>query len=154
MNAFFVFAANYFFVLPVLILGIYFLLQKWPAHKNMAIFAIPSALLAGLLGLIGNHVYYDPRPFVVGHFTPLIAHAADNGFPSDHTLLASAAAMIAWYWNKKLGILLWLITIVVAVARVYVGVHHATDVIGSMAFSIIGVSAVYWLFVYGHKEII
>lgn len=92
------------------------------------------------LGLIGNYLYYDPRPFVVGHFTPLIAHVADNGFPSDHTLLAACLAALGTYWNRWLGSLLWIIAIVIAVARVYVGLHHPIDVLGSIGIALVGVS--------------
>ncbi len=137
MNALFIFLAQYLFILPIIVLGVYFLSRKWPAQKRMALFAVPAGLLTYVLGLIGNYSYYDPRPFVVGHFTPLIAHAADNGFPSDHTLLVSSLAAVGMYWNKWLGITLWAIAILVAVSRVYVGLHHPLDVIASMVFAII-----------------
>ncbi len=144
MDAFFIFSAQYLFTLPILILGAYFLFsRKWPAQKRMALFAVPAGLLTYLLGFIGNHLYYNPRPFVVGHFMPLIAHAADNGFPSDHTLLVSSLAAVGMYWNKWLGIALWIIAILVAIARVYVGLHHPIDVIASMCIAIVAVSAWY-----------
>ncbi|MHB8660806.1 MAG: phosphatase PAP2 family protein [Minisyncoccota bacterium] len=155
MNTFFILSAKYLYILPALILGVYFLMRQWPAQKRMALFALPSALLTYLLGLFGGYLYYDPRPFIVGHFTPLLTHAADNGFPSDHTLLASALAMIGFYWNRWLGVGLWVIAIVIAVARVYVGVHHPVDVLASMIFAIIGVSTIYGILKYAwHKEII
>ncbi len=89
------------------------------------------------LDLIGNLLYVDPRPFVVGHFIPLIPHVPDNGFPSDHTLLAAALAAIGMYWNKWLGLALWVIAIAIAIARVYVGLHHPIDVLGSIVFALI-----------------
>ncbi len=143
MNAFFVFSAKYLFVLSILILGAYFFFRKWPAQKRMALFAVPAGLLTYLLGLIGNRLYYNPRPFVVGHFIPLIAHVADNGFPSDHTLLVSSLAAVGTYWNKWLGITLWVIAILVAISRVYVGLHHPIDVVASMCIAIAAVSAWY-----------
>ncbi len=90
----------------------------------------------------GGSLYYDPRPFVVGHFTPLIPHVPDNGFPSDHALLISAIAMIGMVWNRKLGSALWVLAVLVAAARVYVGVHHTIDVAGSCIISITAISAV------------
>ena len=141
MDTFFIYTANYLFVAPILILGAYFLTRTWPAQKRMALFAIPAGLLTYLLGLIGNVLYYDPRPFVVGHFTPLIRHAANNGFPSDHTLLVAALAAVGMYWNKWLGIALWAIAILVAISRVYVGVHHPIDVLASITFALVAVPA-------------
>ncbi|MDE2078938.1 MAG: phosphatase PAP2 family protein [Patescibacteria group bacterium] len=143
MDAFFIFSAKYSFVFAVGILGVYFLTRRWPAQKRMALFAIPAGLLTYLLGFIANHLYYDPRPFVVDHFTPLIQHIADNGFPSDDTLLVAALAAVGMYWNKWLGTILWALTILVAVARVYVGVHHPIDVLSSIAFALIAVPAWY-----------
>ncbi|HET8581269.1 MAG TPA: phosphatase PAP2 family protein [Candidatus Paceibacterota bacterium] len=141
MDAFFIFSAQYFFVLSLIILGAYFLTRKWPAQKRMTFFAVPAGLLAYVLGLLGNYLYYDPRPFVAGHFMPLIAHAADNGFPSDHTLLVSTLAAVGMYWNKWLGVILWIIAVLVAFSRIYVGLHHPIDVLGSMAIALVAVSA-------------
>lgn len=146
MNTFFILSAKYLYVVPVAVLGIYFFTRSFEQQKRMALFAIPAVLLAYVLARIGNHFYMDPRPFVVGHFTPLIYHAPDNGFPSDHTLLVATLAAIGTLWNRKLGLVLWAIAILVAVARVYVGVHHAIDVVGSMVIAIIAVFIVYVLF--------
>ena len=143
INAFFVFAARYLYVAPVIVLGLYLLMRRWPEQKRMAVFGVPAALLAYLLGLLGNQLYIDPRPFVVGHFTPLIAHAPDNGFPSDHTLLVSAIAAVGTFWSIRLGLVLWVIALIVAVARVYVGLHHPIDVLGSIAMALVAVPAWY-----------
>ncbi len=137
MSTFFILVARYFFILPILVLGVYFFLQPRKEWMRLALFAIPAGVLTYLLGLLGNHLYFDPRPFVVGHFQPLIAHAPDNGFPSDHTLLASAFAAVGMFWSVWLGIVLWALAILIAVARVYVGVHHSIDVIGSMVFALL-----------------
>lgn len=112
----------------------------------MAVFAIPAALLAYMVGVIGGLVYYDPRPFVVGHFKPLILHAPDNGFPSDHALLVSAIAAVGTLWNKKLGFVLWILAVFVAAGRVYVGVHHTIDVVGSFIISALTIYVVWRLF--------
>jgi undecaprenyl-diphosphatase len=140
MDAFFIFSAKYLFVLPALILAGYFFAQHWPAQKRMALFAVPAGLLAGVFDLLGNYLYYDPRPFVVGHFEPLIAHIPDNGFPSDHTLFAATFAAVGMYWNRWLGIVLWAIALLVAVARVYVGLHHPIDVLGGIVIALVAVS--------------
>jgi undecaprenyl-diphosphatase len=150
-----IFVAKYLILLPIGTVGVYFLFQPYAAKKRMVTFAVPAAALSYLVGLVGNLVYFDPRPFVVGHFTPLILHVPDNGFPSDHTLLVSTVAAMSMYWNRKLGLLLWAIAIIVAVARVYVGLHHPMDVIGSMIIAMAAVSAAYWFFKYvWHQEII
>lgn len=145
MDSFFIFCAKYLFALSVLTLGIYFLRQPKANWKRMILFAVSSAALAFLIAKLGGLLYYDPRPFVVGNFTPLIPHAPDNGFPSDHALLVSAIAMIGTLWNKKWGFVLWILAILVAIGRVYVGVHHAMDIFGSFAISIVAVLMVSYI---------
>jgi undecaprenyl-diphosphatase len=139
MDTFLIYSAQYLFVLPTLMLGVFFVTRRWPAQKSMAIFAVPAGLFAYALGLLGNFFYYDPRPFVVEHFVSLIPHVPDNGFPSDHTLLAAVLASVAMYWDKWLGAALWAIAILIAVARVYVGLHHPIDVFGSIGIALIAV---------------
>ena len=154
MDSFFIFAAEYLYLVSVATLGAYFLLQPRDSWKHRAFFAIPAGLFALALGMIANHLYFDPRPFVAGHFTPLVPHAPDNGFPSDHTLLVSAVAMIGTLWNRRLGMVLWILAILVAVGRVYVGVHHVLDVAGSIVISSVAVLLTYAAYRYlWHTEI-
>lgn len=141
MDAFFIVSAKYGAVLSLVVLGAYFVTRRWPAQKRMAWFAVPAGLLTYLLGLIGNQLYVNPRPFVVGHFVPLIQHVADNGFPSDDTLLVAALAAVGMYWNRWLGVALWAVAILVAVSRVYVGVHHSLDVTASIVCALVAVPA-------------
>jgi len=146
VTAVWIVSAKYLFVAPIVILGMYVLRQKWSAKKPMILFALPALILTYAVGVAGNHLYFDPRPFVVGHFTPLVAHAPDNGFPSDHTLLVSAIAAIGFCWNRKLGAVLAALALIVGVARVAVGLHHPIDVVASMAIAAVLTSAVFLVF--------
>jgi undecaprenyl-diphosphatase len=134
----FIFGAKYLFIFSLLISGIYFLKQPFLIKKKMIIFALVSLPMIYSLALFGGHLYNNPRPFVVGNFTPLIPHTPDNGFPSDHVLMVSAVSAILLFFNRRIALFLWVITLLVAISRVYVGVHHPIDVIGSALFSIIG----------------
>ncbi len=155
MDAFFIFSAKYLFILPLLILAGYFLLRQRSSQKKIFIFAFPSLVLTYLVALLAGSLYYDPRPFVVGHFVPLIPHVPDNGFPSDHALLVSAVAAVGTCFNRRLGAILWLLALIVATARVYVGLHHLIDVVGSFTISILVTLIVYFFYTYvWHKEII
>ena len=105
------------------------------------IFAVLLLPLSYIAAKIISHFYFDPRPFVVGNFTPLIPHAADNGFPSDHTLLGAAIAFAIFRFNKKLGLLLLFFAILVGFSRVLAGVHHASDIAGSIVIAGVDLSA-------------
>ena len=143
MTTFWILVAKYFVALPLLIGAGLLLSLPRARQKALLVFGVLAGVLALVFARIGGYLYYDPRPFVVGHFTPLVAHAVDNGFPSDHVLLASAVAAVCMYFNRKLGLLLWGIVALIAFARVYVGVHHTVDVLGSMLFSLIAAAVVY-----------
>ena len=138
MDTLFIFGAKYLFLLAVVILIIVFFRLPKEKRKEMVIFGAISLVLTYVLGLIAGHLWFDPRPFVVGNFTPLIPHAADNGFPSDHTILTAALAMIAWQFNRKASWVVWIAALLVGISRVYVGVHHPIDIAGSIVFAIVG----------------
>ena len=137
LNVVTVFLAQYFFITSIGISGVYFLYQSTKTKKEMLLFALMTLPLIGLTAYSANHVYNDPRPFVVEQFTPLIPHAPDNGFPSDHALLTFSIAAICFSFNKRLGLLLGVIALIVGVARVYAGVHHSIDIIGSIVIVVV-----------------
>ena len=79
--------------------------------------------------LLLSYMYYNPRPFVALDFVPLVSHAADNGFPSEHAIFTAMIASILFIFNKKIGVGLFIISIFISIARVYLGLHHSVDVI-------------------------
>ncbi len=94
----------------------------------LASIALP---LVFLTSRIASLFFENPRPFLEHDFVPLITHAADNGFPSDHALLVFAVASIVFTFNKQVGISLFVLAVLVGVGRVLVGVHHVIDIVGS-----------------------
>lgn len=137
MNPFLIFGATYLIVLPVIVFVLFFIKLSRVDMKKTLKFSVITLPLAFIIGKIANHFYINPRPFVIEHFQPLIEHAADNGFPSDHTLLAGSIAAIIWYINKPLGNIFWIIAILIGISRIAVGVHHPIDIIGSLVIAYI-----------------
>ncbi len=139
LNILIVFTAKYLFILVVLIsIGITLLASKQKKREiiRLSILALPiSFILAKILSFFIN----DPRPFVLEHIQPLIAHIADNGFPSDHTLLTMTIAAIFFQFNRKLGILLSLLALLVGISRVLAKVHHPLDIRGSIVIAYVAV---------------
>jgi len=132
-----VFGAKYLFLAVIGIAAAYFLWQPGPVKRRMMMYAAVSWPLMLIIARLIAHFYYDPRPFVTGHFEPLIPHEPDNGFPSDHTLLSAATASLLFPFEKKLSSVAWLLTALVAFSRVYVGVHHPADVLGSIGIAML-----------------
>ncbi len=146
MDTVFIFGAQYLIYFSLGIGGIYFLIQPLDTKKKMLIVGILALLLVTLSGFLANHLYTNPRPFVVGHFTPLIPHIPDNGFPSDHVLLAAAVAAVVFIFSRRVGICLGIIALAIAISRVYVGVHHPIDVTASVIIAILSTWLVYAIY--------
>lgn len=139
MHEIVIIVAKYFLALSFLG-ALYVWLKLNPEQKKLFILeGVVGGILAILLAVIGSKLYNDPRPFVVGHFTPYFAHGADNGFPSDHTLLTSVLAFLAMKYSKLWGWILLAVAVLIGLARVIGGVHHLADIIGSIIFAGVGV---------------
>ncbi len=132
-----IFGAKYLYIVVVAIAIIYILHEPREKQKRILLLAIISLPIAYIIAKIGSWLYFDPRPFVVGNFTPLIPHVADNGFPSDHTLLTSGLASVIYVSNKKIGVLLWILALIVGISRVSAGIHHPVDILGSIIISVL-----------------
>jgi undecaprenyl-diphosphatase len=113
---------------------------------KIVVFGLACATVSYLIALLAGQLYFDPRPFVVGHFKPLIEHDTENGFPSDHVLLVATVAAVVTVFDKKIALLLCGFTIVIAIARVYVGVHHIIDVVTSMFIAGAVTALIYYFF--------
>lgn len=137
IQSFFIFGAQYAFILVALIACLLFLTDKGVKKERFVVFAIISIPIMYIVAEIVGHLYYDPRPFVTGTAS-LIYHVADNGFPSGHTLFCAAiAAVCTPFFARKWTVILWILTLWVGVSRVYVGVHHWIDIIASILIAVI-----------------
>jgi undecaprenyl-diphosphatase len=130
--------ASYFIIIPVV--GALYMLLVVKQRRRLELLA--SLVLGGVLSLLlaklASHLYNDPRPFVQGHFTPLLPHSNDNGFPSDHTLLAAFVGWTILYYSRRAGIVLLLVAGFIGAARMAGGIHHLSDVLGSFVLAAIG----------------
>lgn len=133
-----IFAAKYLvFIDAVLAAGVLLLLLRArtrPWLLRWAIIAVIVLPLSYIFAKIGAAVYSDPRPFTVDHVKPLISHAADNGFPSDHALLAAALVALVAVVDLLWALPFVVLAVLVDWARVGSGIHHTVDVVASSIF--------------------
>jgi membrane-associated phospholipid phosphatase len=137
MNEIITVTAQYLIYIVGLIAIVVTLFSEKTVRWSIIKLAILSFGLAFLIAYIAGVLYYDARPFVVDHLEPLIPHAPNNGFPSDHTLAAMVTAAVIFVYRRRLGIVLGLLGILVGVARIMAYLHHPIDVVASIliAFS-------------------
>jgi undecaprenyl-diphosphatase len=122
-------------ILFLLLLGALFLARgKWrsPNGRHGVVAAGFSALLAlGAAQLIGD-LWDRARPYEAHPASAhlLVAGSPDPSFPSDHATAAFAIAVSIALRSRRAGTIALAMAIAVSVARVAVGTHYPSDVIG------------------------
>lgn len=119
-------------VLLVLILGV-----AWWRHRDRYVTAVLTGIAAfaalGVNQLVAA-LWFEPRPFVALHgVTVLLAHPADDSFPSDHAVIAGALALGTLLLARRWGIVAVVVALLLAFARVYAGMHYPLDVLAGLA---------------------
>ena len=97
--------------------------------------------------LLASNLVFELRPFVAdGDTVQLLAHGADNSFPSDHATLATIVAAVASLAWRRWAWLFLTVAAMVGVARVLSRVHYPGDIIAG--WTIGGIAAlIAWMLV-------
>ncbi|MED3996339.1 undecaprenyl-diphosphatase [Peribacillus frigoritolerans] len=134
---------QYAFVLLILLL---WLLNK-SNFRVIAFQAMVSFTLAYSINRIIELFIYRERPFISHEIIQLIEHSANSSFPSDHATSAIAIAVTLWLSSHRFKYSWFILAIIVAFSRVWVGVHYPLDVVaGVLNGVIIAVFTHYLLF--------
>lgn len=131
-------------VVPIVLIGLFVLLTKIPKNERLQRYG--RIIMAGLTALMFAKLvgsFWQPdtvRPFVEMGVAAKAAYLDNTGFPSDHVLFCTAITLAVWFETKqkKIALLLGLLTALVAVGRVVALVHTPLDVLGGAAFASLG----------------
>ena len=118
---------------------------------SVILFAIPKTRRLGVLclcsmffmGLLNNmclkSLVNRTRPFVTfPNLSTLGRLPKDSSFPSGHTAASFAVSLVLLFRTKKrYGIPAVILASLIALSRLYVGVHYPTDVLGGFAMGIV-----------------
>jgi membrane-associated phospholipid phosphatase len=108
---------------------------------------MPVLVMAGLTSLLVGKVMsllYQPaiaRPFLELGVQPGAAYINNPGFPSDHALLATVAAVAVIFLtrNRKLAGVLISLVVLMCIGRVLALVHTPLDVVGGVIAGLAGI---------------
>lgn len=131
------------YVLPVLLIALWFLAPKKRESLFLAFFAAFIAWLV-ITKLIVPSIWMRARPdLALLGVKEVIFHRPSYSFPSDHAtlLFGLSFGLFAFDWKKAGGWFL-VFAFVVSLARVAVGVHFPLDILGGIVSAAIGVLVV------------
>ena len=77
-----------------------------------------------------KRLFRRPRPTIAGDPRLKVREPSTSSFPSGHASASGFAATLLTTWDgKRSAPLWWSLAAVVATSRVYVRIHHASDVV-------------------------
>ena len=92
-----------------------------------------ATLLAVAINLPIASAVAEARPFVTHPgILVLLQHGVDPGFPSDHAVMAGAAAGGLLLVSRRLGLWTAAAAVLLAFSRVYIGAHYPGDVVAGL----------------------
>jgi undecaprenyl-diphosphatase len=118
------------------------LVYGWWIARARSPRTVAAALWAGAGVLVAVAVnqplvrhFHGARPYT-GHPAILVlAHrSTDFSFPSDHAVMAGAAAAGLWLVSRRLGAIATGAALLMAFARVYIAAHYPHDVAAGLVF--------------------
>lgn len=135
MDSLIAWLANYLlYVMAAGAAGFWLWREDRAGKVRLAASALLGLGLTLVLIVVAARLHTDARPFVQNpHLHPLIAHSADNGFPSDHSAAAGLIATVVALRDRLIGAVFGVAAVVVAATRVAAHVHHLQDVVAGLA---------------------
>lgn len=147
-----IFFADYLpFVLMAFLFAFLFYSKK-KENRAMIIVATIAAFIArfGVKTII-VFFYARPRPYVNLDLTHKLINLnpAENfqSFPSGHTIFFFALSTVIYSFNKKLGIIFFICSIIIAIARIFVGVHWPSDILIGLILGVMVGIVINWLYI-------
>lgn len=145
MNNVIIYCAKYLvFVIPLLMVWAW-ALQSRRRKIQMIAAAILAGIIAYGLAKIAGHLHSNPRPFVSDGTPALFSHANDNGFPSEHTVLAMTLTTVLYFYWRRLAVVSLVLTSLVGWSRVAAHIHHGIDIWAAIGIGLIAGLVGYWL---------
>lgn len=121
-------------MLTALLLG-WMLMVPRRSMRSIALKASGAAAAALLANLIIGLVWDRARPFVAGVGQAWVTHAPTSSFPSDHLTVqwVIAGMLLLDRRTEAWGLGIALLGLPMAWARIYLGVHYPSDMLGALA---------------------
>ncbi|MGC8775788.1 MAG: phosphatase PAP2 family protein [Minisyncoccia bacterium] len=149
-----VFLAKYLLYLLIILLFYFVLFSNFNLNfkniKKARIILFIEIILAAILsrGIITEFIRFfwpEPRPFDFLGIKPFIFESGP-GLPSGHASFLFAISMIIFLWNKKWGIIYFILSLINGLARIFVGVHWPLDILAGLLIGVLSALFIHLIF--------
>ncbi len=127
--------SSFFWLLAILLLWI-------KGKRKLAIYLLYAFVIDSLLSLFLKFSFNRMRPYEALSNVKALGLEIETGagFPSGHTERAFSGAFIISSFYKKFRIIMYSLALLVAVSRIYNGLHYPTDILfGALNGIVVGV---------------
>ena len=122
-------------------IGLWFLDRPgpWYRWKVASVAGMTAAAVGLLVSRVITHFWQRPRPYVAHPHDTILLVAPSNApsFPSDHAVAAFAIAFVVAVIGRRMGALFLAGASVLALARVFAGLHYPGDVFGGALIGLV-----------------
>jgi len=101
-------------------------------YQRAVLTTVAALVMANLIVKALNLVYWRWRPFTFHEVTLLFYHPSDSSFPSNAATVGFCIATSIWLFDRKMGLILYVIAALFGVSRIIGGVHYHTDILGGI----------------------
>lgn len=126
----------YFLYVAILYFGFYLQTKKEKTFY-FAVMALSALFSRGVFTETIRFFYQRLRPYDALGLEPLISPNISGSFPSGHAAFFFAISFTLLYFNKKWGIWFLVFSVLMGLARVFVGVHYPADILGGAVLGLI-----------------
>ena len=122
-----IFSAEYLPYIVALFLVLIFLWNR-KKYQSMVVWAFAAGIVARVITAFIRLLWSHPRPFVSNNVKLLIPYLRTSSFPSGHASFFFGIAGIVYFYNKKLGIVFFVLAAIISLARIFCGIHWPADI--------------------------
>lgn len=143
LDAFGAFVADYggYFVVLAAIIFFFTLARDWRSRVTSGALIVLALLIArGIVTPLLKFMVNRPRPYETLGFTPLLTSLDSSAFPSGHAAFFFALGTGIFFVNRRAGWWFLAAAFLIGLARVFVGVHWPTDILGG---ALIGIASAF-----------